>query len=869
MRLLAALSLAGCLHAASTSEHFEQKVRPVFAKRCYACHTATKTAGLRLDSRAAILAGGKSGPAIIPGDAEKSLLIQAIRQHKMPPGSPLDPSEIESIETWVRDGAPWTDAPSSKPGALWSAGPLRKPSATSIDQAVEKALQAKGLTPNAKAGKRALLRRLNFDLVGLPPTPEEMDAFLADTSPRALETVADRLLASPHFGERWARHWLDVARFGEDDFTGTAVKPYPNAWRYRDWVVDAFNQDMPYDKFLQAQIAGDQMEDPHRQYLGGLGLFGVGPWYFGISQPSQARADERHDRIDVVTRGMLGLTVACARCHDHKYDPIPTKDYYALSGVFASVQYKEYPLASADEVAKWTATNKEVESLEAKINKFLDQQSDQLAEIFSSRVADYMVAAWRKIRGTKVDGYDEEMLDRWVGYLKKPEDNHPYLQQWRNADSGDDEAEVLRQSLLVESQINAIVAEKKKLDEENREIVAKNKKPKPGRDYLLPFGYRSESDFNPGAEIPTKSLERDKYVWYNWLFSGEKAILRPPRDKVERFLAGEWKKHLDGLRASLKAKKESLPPQYAYLHGIEDFQPIDMGVNLRGNPDELGEPVPRGFLTALSDGPRQVFIQGSGRLELARTISAHPLARRVMANRIWLYLFGSGVVRTPSNFGVMGERPANPELLEYLAWRFDQNGLSVKQLIREIVLSKTYQSSTDSNAANEAKDPGNRFFWRANRKRLDAEALRDAILMTSGSLDPKVGGESQPLIDSKRRTIYARLGRFEQDATMALFDFPNASVSNEQRVVTNVPLQKLFFLNSAFVLDQAKTFAALLRPLESPTAQIQKAYQRAYGRPPSDKELTLAKQFLDSAGPRALEQYAQVLLGSNEFAFVD
>ena len=869
MRLLAALSLAGCLYAASGPERFEQKVRPVLVKRCYACHTAMKTAGLRLDSRAAILVGGKSGPAIVPGDAEKSLLIQVIRAHKMPPGAPLDPSEIASIETWVSDGAQWPDAPSGKSGDLWSAGPLRKPNVSSIDQAVEKGLRAKGLTANAKADKRTLLRRMSFDLTGLPPTTQEMGAFLTDPSPRALETVVDRLLASPHFGERWARHWLDVARFGEDDFTGTAVKPYPNAWRYRDWVVVAFNQDMPYDKFLQAQIAGDQMEGARDQYLGGLGLFGVGPWYFGISQPSQARADERHDRIDVVTRGMLGLTVACARCHDHKYDPIPTKDYYALSGIFGSVQYKEYPLAPADEVAKWTGANQEVEALGARINKFLDQQSDQLAEIFSTRVADYLPAAWKKMRGAKVDGFDEELLNRWVAYLKKTEDNHPYLQQWRAAASGDDENEVRRQSVLVESQITAIVTEKKKLDEENREFVAKNKKPKPGRDYILPFGYRSESDFNPGAEIPTKSLERDKYVWYNWLFSGDKAILRPSRDKVERFLGGEWKTHLDDMRASLKMKKESLPPQYAYLHGIEDFQPVDMQVNLRGNPDELGEPVARGFLTALSNGDRQRFTQGSGRLELAKTVSAHPLARRVMANRIWLYLFGAGVVRTPSNLGVMGERPANPELLEYLAWKFEHNGLSVKQLIREIVLSKTYQSSTDGDATNEAKDPDNRLFWRANRKRLDAESLRDAILMTSGALDSKVGGESQPLKDSIRRTLYARLGRFEQDATMALFDFPNASVSNEQRVVTNVPLQKLFFLNSAFVLDQAKTFAALLKPLESPAAQIQNAYQRAYGRSPSPNEIALAKQFLNSAGSQALEQYAQVLLGSNEFAFVD
>ena len=867
MRLLAVLALSCSLSAAASADHFEQNIRPLLSKRCYSCHTATQTAGLRLDSRQALLKGGNSGPAIVPGSPETSLLVKAIRQHKMPPGSPLDPQQISAIETWVREGAFWPEV--GKSGELWSVAPLAKPKASSIDQAVQAGLLQKGMKANASTDKRTLLRRLTFDLVGLPPSLDQMKSFLDDKSTKAIESVVDQFLQSPQFGERWARHWLDVARFGEDDFTGTAVKPYPNAWRYRDWVVQAFNADMPYDKFIQAQIAGDQMEGPTEQYIGGLGLFGVGPWYFGISQPAQARADERHDRIDVVTRGMLGLTVACARCHDHKYDPIPTKDYYALSGIFASVQYKEYPLAPASEVANWSAKNKQVEALEAKLNKFLDQQSDQMAEIFASRTSAYLVASWKKSRGEMVDGLDADLLDRWGGYLKKTEDNHPYLKDWREAAKGNDEVAVRRQSELVESQIAAIVAEKKALDESNREIVAKNKKPKPGRDYLLPFGYRSESDFNPGAEIPTKSLDRDKYVWYNWLFSGEKAILRPNRDKADRFLGTEFKKYAEELRSTLKMKKDALGKQYAYVHGIEDFDPTDIGVNLRGNPTELGEMIPRGFLTALSDGNRKQFQKGSGRLELAHSISSHPLARRVMANRIWHYLFGSGVVRTPSNFGVMGERPANPELLEYIAWRFDQNGLSVKKLIKEIVLSQTYQAATDSSQINDGKDPDNRLFWRANRKRLDAEALRDAMLATAGTLDSTVGGESVPLKDSTRRTLYARLGRFEQDSTMALFDFPSASVSNEQRVVTNVPLQKLFFLNSEFVLTQAKSLADRLASIENVEEKINRAYQLAFGRPASKDEINLGKQFVNSAGPQGLPQYAQVLLGSNEFAFVD
>ena len=863
MRLLILFALFGSVYGTTDADRFEQKVRPVLAKRCYACHTATKTAGLRVDSREALLAGGKSGPAIVPGDVDRSLLIQAVRQEsaslKMPPGAKLDPAEIEALENWVRQGAQWPEALSARAGNLWSAGPLSKPVSKSIDEAVHHGLVGKNLIANQAASKRTLLRRLTFDLIGLPPTPEELDTFLLDTSPKATEKVVDRLIASPHFGERWARHWLDVARFGEDDFTGTAVKPYPNAWRYRDWVVNAFNSDMPYDKFIHAQIAADQMPGDNSSYIGGLGMLGLGPWYFGISQPAQARADERNDRIDVITRGMLGLTVACARCHDHKYDPIPTKDYYALGGVFASVQYKEYPLASVEEVARYTAANKEIQDLEARMKKFLDQQADQLAETLSSRVAEYLVAAWKK----NPAGLDAEIVDRWAGYLKKTEDNHPYMKAWRAAAAGTDEAEVRKQSELVETNIAQIIADKKKLDEENTEIVAKNKKPKPGRDYVLPFGYRSESDFNPGAEIPTKSLERDRYVWYNWLFTGDKAILRLPGEKMDRFLTGEWKRHVDTLRAQLKEKKEKLPSQYAFYHGVEDIAPMDMQVNVRGNPDELGEVIPRHFLTSLSKGEPVRLQQGSGRLQLAMQVASHPMARRVMANRVWLHLFGSGVVRTPSNFGVMGERPANAELLEYLAWQFDQKGLSVKKLVREIVLSATYQSASNGNVANDGIDPDNRYFWRANRRRLDAEAIRDTILSTAGTLDPKVGGESKPMNESSRRTIYVRVGRFQQEETLALFDFPSASVSNESRVVTNVPLQKLFFLNSAFVLDQSKAFAKRFGP------DVRKAYQLAYGRDATENEIDLAGRFFASAGEKAPEQFAQVLLSSNEFAFID
>jgi cytochrome c553 len=350
-----------------SAQFFERTIRPLLSEKCSSCHGELETSGLRVDSRDRLLRGGSQGPAIVAGDPESSLLMQAVRHShatlKMPPSGQLSPQEIRSLAAWIQQGAVWPDAPekatqldgtviTQEDRAFWSFQPIKKPlvdtaspidQASPIDRLVKRSLQKNGLKPNPPAAKRTLLRRVNFDLIGLPPTPEEVSAFLSDDSPQAFAKVVDGLLASPHFGERWGRYWLDVARYGENDYHGVGIAEYPQAWRYRDWVVGAFNSDMPYDVFVKAQIAADLMPGDNRELLGGLGLFGLGPWYYGISHPPQARADERHERVDMVSRGFLGLTAACARCHDHKYDPISMQDYYGLAGVFASVHYKKLP----------------------------------------------------------------------------------------------------------------------------------------------------------------------------------------------------------------------------------------------------------------------------------------------------------------------------------------------------------------------------------------------------------------------------------------------------------------------------------------------------------------------------------------------
>ncbi len=874
----------------NTDEYFETKVRPPLAGQCYGCHAEMNTAGLRLDSRAALLKGGNHGPAIVPGDPEKSILIQVLRHAhesiKMPPKGPLPKDQVEALADWVREGAYWPQTsksslrlqperePTPEQKSAWAFRPLKPRPGASIDGLVRAALEKKGIRQNPRAAKAVLLRRLSFDLIGLPPAPEETRQFVDDRSADAVPKLVDLLLASPRFGERWGRYWLDVARYGEDDYTGTQPRPYPNAWRYRDWVIQAFNDDLPYDLFVKAQVAGDLMGD--ERYLPGLGLFGLGPWYYSIAAPAQARADERHDRVDVVTRGFLGLTAACARCHDHKYDPISMKDYYGLAGVFASTQYQEYPLAGKPEVERFETARKQIKQIEKSIEDFRNQQSGDLADILVRQAARYLTAAWRVQGPAKEDaaavakdaGLDKELLERWVKHLQKKDLNHPFLQPWLEAVEGDKPARAaeFQETLL------KVAAEKNALDDENKALVSKGKAPKvQGRRTILPGNYVSEEDFNPGADIATKSLERDRYVLWRSMLAPKDGLLRFDGEPIDRFLEGEWRKHLALLKQELEAAKKQAPEPYPFVMGVAEHEfPMDLNLNLRGNPQELGEVVPRRFLAVLSTGKPADLRHGSGRLQLAEMLAAQPLAARVMANRVWQHLFGAGLVRTPSNFGAMGDKPAVPDVLDYLAWRLVDRKYSLKSLIREIVLSDTYQASSAHSADGEKADAENRLWWRANRRRLDAESLRDAMLAAAGTLDGRTGGPSLDLDEkNRRRTVYAKVGRYRQEPTLALFDFPSASITAEQRAVTNVPLQRLFFLNSEFVMAQAEALARRLQPAQQVSDRIGEAYQLLFARAPSATEVELGRQFVADAGAEAWKQYTQVLLSSNEFAFLD
>jgi mono/diheme cytochrome c family protein len=917
--------------ASQAPDFFETKVRPILANNCYDCHSSAEMGGLRVDSRERLLAGGKSGPAIMPGDPDKSLLIQAVRQTgdlKMPKGGKLKPEEVEALAEWVKSGAAWPEtkaAVQSAPvkvitpeqRAFWSFQPLRYPAIpavkekswakTNIDHFVLARLESKGMKPVAAADRRTLIRRVTLDLTGLPPTPDEVDAFVNDKSSNAYEKVVDRLLASPRYGERWGRHWLDVARYAEDDVRGLDPKdrgymPFRGAYVYRDWVIQAFNNDMPYGEFVKAQLAGDLLAEPQRdKEVAGTAIMGQGPWWWDQAEPIQGRADERNERIDMLTRGMLGLTVACARCHDHKYDPISQKDYYSLAAVFLNTTYHEYPASSPEDMALWEKQQKVIDDKEEVLDTFMEDQGKLYSQMLAQKTSKYMVAAWqvtgepkKKVSEAAVDQkVDPEMLEQWIKFLAKPPKHYPYLRDWQDmvkCGGTLEQAQFLAdyfQNLAL-----AVASEAAALKEENDIIKAKaDVRKKPRRD-AYPNEFETDDQFCPGCSLELKTMPIDRANLYSDLYRADldsESDTRPDpgllslRDwALERHFSAETAEHVATLRAEIEALKKAQVP-YPFLHGASDTKTVQtMHVNIRGNSHTLGDPVPERFLSILSPPDPKPFTKGSGRLELADDIVASPIAARVMVNRVWRWHFGSGIVETPDNFGKTGDPPSNPELLDYLASSFVKNGMSIKKLHREILLSSTYQLSTEMTPENAEKDGANRLYWRANRQRLDAEAIRDSLLAASGSLDlKKVGGPSTDFADDNfRRTVYCKISRYRLDNFLQVFDYPNPSFTAEQRFTTNVPLQRLYFMNSSFVYKQAEVFAKRVYDEGSDAARIQKAYRILFGRSPTEAETMAGLDFLQAhpetpgnqiAGQpsTAWNEYARVLLSSNEFEFVN
>ncbi len=862
---------------AKALEHFENKIRPILTEHCYKCHSeqAQKAGklkgGLRLDTKETLLKGGDNGLAIVAGKPNEGTLIKSLKyvgDLQMPPAGKLDAKIIKDFEEWISAGA--IDPRSGSGSGMkvidieagkkhWSfqlpkvveAPKSANPdwNKTSIDQWIAAGYAKTKVTPVELADKQTLIRRVTFDLTGLPPTPEEVENFVKDNDAKAFEKLVDRLLKSPAYGERWGRHWLDVARYSEDQAHTFAVKPKTQAWRYRDWVIQAFNDDMPYDQFLRFQLAGDLLPEsvgpPSLRYPG-LGFIGLGAEYYKNTQKEVAIADELDDRVDTLTRGLLGLTVACARCHDHKFDPIPTKDYYSIAGIFNGFNPADLPLATPEENRKYQEASAKVKQVEDRLKSYQANKAKETSQQALAKTGDYALAAW-KVLALKQSGGKPNLAE-----IAKADGLHVYfLDRWVKALEGTSKpTQFLRDAMTKEIPKNV-----KKLDEITPSDAVKK----------AVEGLQSQATQAKLAQPVQQGLLQDQSAPYfieanNW---------------EKTFSNDTTKKELDEIKKDLDAQKKAMPPAPPVAHGISGGGK-EMKIFIRGNPYKQGDPAPKGFLQVVHHTDAKDY----SRLNLADDITSpkNPLTARVIVNRVWAWHFGKGIVSTPSNFGQLGEKPTHPELLDDLAARFMQNGWSVKWLHREILNSRTYKLAANDNAANATIDGDNRSLWRANRRRLDVESWRDSLLNVSGLLDTTTGGPTGDLRNPnyKRRTVYAKVSRHELDGLLRLFDFPDANVSAEKRNETTVPQQQLFALNSEFMVIQAKAFSARLEKLSTDDSErVKKAFLLAYGRPVQEKELSLALAYLklpiDATKDKLTrwEQFAQALLASNEFMYVD
>ncbi len=822
------LPLAACLAAHADDEDkqgiefFEKKIRPVLVKHCYECHSADSKklkGGLLLDTREAIRAGGESGHAVVPGNLDESVLISAIRYDdlEMPPKEQLPDSVIADFEKWVEMGAPDPRGETAvvirreidfdAARKFWSFQPVENHAPpkvrdetwgrSDIDRFVLARLESAGIAPVADADPHVLVRRIYFDLVGLPPTPEQADEFVqASIKNRqlAIENLVDRLLDSPQFGERWGRHWLDVVRYGES--TGMERNyTYPQAWRFRDYVIKSFNDDKPFDQFVKEQVAGDllpsQNIEQRDEQIVATGLLALGPKSLNNKDREQFIMDIVDEQIDVTTQAFLGFTAACARCHDHKFDPIPTKEYYSLAGIFRSTN-----------VFYGTGGGKG------------NRQSGGLLALAADGVRPSAAGGGD---GKKANANNNKNVAKQI---KKLEQRVAQLE--KQADKNDAAKQQLAKT---EKQLERLKAQ---LKQTKRDVVAKPE-PKPGA--------------APGATL---------------------------------------------------------------VMGVQDAaNSSDTELRIRGEANDRGETIPRGFLTILSHGDvPHIDGSGSGRLQYAEwlTQTDNPLTARVFVNRVWQHLFGRGIVATVNNFGANGEPPTHPELLDHLASRFVEEGWSTKKLIREIVTSRVYQLSSQATPKAAEIDPDNNLLSRMNQRRLEAEAIRDAMLAASGQLDLEPGqgsivesigdGDVGRTIDADRfatgsvkRSVYLPIVRSAVPEVLQVFDFPDPSIIFGQREVTTVPTQALYMMNSPFVIEQSKHFAERLLADDqlSDAQRLDLAYRLALSRSPSQDEAGEALEFLKTATSQdetgresapdavaaAWSALCQTLYASSEFRYLD
>ena len=733
-----------------------------------------------------------------------------------------------------------------------------------IDNFILSKLLKEGMQPAIRADRRTLIRRISFNLSGLPPTQDTVNKFVQNNSPNAYQNIVDEFLSSPRFGERWGRYWLDVARYADTKgyLAGNQARLFTHSYTYRDYVVASFNKDLPYDRFLIEQLAADKINliDDNRP-LAAMGFLTLGRRFLNNQH------DIIDDRIDVVTRGLMGLTVSCARCHDHKYDPIPTADYYSLYGVFASsYEPKEKPFISeSSDPIKRLSFQKELKRRQDNLKKYEIAQYERIRKQVKQETGEYIWAAHRatKVAPEKIDELarksklDPEITRRWMGYLSKQRESN-------------DLVFALLFSLAEIKKEFYPVKFKDVLDRESFKNVPKVileaiRQTATLKDAINVFGNlcveADESQLMLNKIVysdnsPAKLSDSD--VWRIMEVAGKEGI----RSRRRKFDEIEGEHPGAPNRAMVMVDKSTLYNPYIFL---------------RGNPGLKGAKVPRQFLSVLSNKKPEPFSNGSGRMEMAQAIASsdNPLTARVMVNRVWMQLFGQGLVGTPSDFGVRAELPSHPKLLDYLASEFVSNGWSLKKLIRSILLSSTYQQGENIHSEYLEIDPSNRFLWQMKRRRLDLEAMRDSILAVSGNLDLRQEGRSEKIenkANANRRTIYSFIDRQNLPSLFRTFDFAGPDTTCGRRFTTTIPQQSLYLLNSPFIERQAKKLIESNKvQLATTEERISIIFQKIYQRDPKKWEFESAKSFVDKFIPSssAWQMLGQALLVSNEMMFVD
>lgn len=925
--LIVTIQLVGCLFltdkftwaedslttelSTSQLEFFEKQVRPLLVERCYECHSAKeKNGGLLLDSREGVMTGGDSGAAVVPGKPKESRLVEAIKYSnpnlQMPPKGKLTEAEILVLEKWVELGVPDPrETPATTPTSLtgmsieegrrfWSLQPVSKialPEVQSrrwvkspIDLFVLAKLEAAGLKPAPRADKRTLIRRATQDLIGLPPTPQEVQAFLDDKSPNAFDQVVERLINSPHYGTRWGRHWLDVARYADSNGLDENLA-FGNAWRYRDYVINAFNRDKPFDRFVMEQIAGDLIPDANQETRTATGFLAMGAKVLAEPDREKLLMDTIDEQIDSTSKAFLGMTWGCARCHDHKFDPIKQSDYYAIAAIFKSTQtfgdsntgaikhWYEHSFATQDEAAKLKTVDEAIAAKNSAAAKFRNEAIETLRTKARELAAEYLAAAAMFDPNASLVEVEKvanprKLHPRILHYCRlhlEYNADQPIFAKWHELLATGNSSEA---SKVIEEYYRALFAEADDAWKAAKQADDKVRKLADAR-----------------LEEARQALE-DK--------SGFLAIPPQPQFAFDPATLQEYYRLMEEARVL----ESSAPDETAAMGVSEGKIYVSLPIHIRGSHNNLGDPIEREFPQVLRIGSGNTVFPRvqSGRLEFAQWLvnTQNPLTARVMVNRVWRWHFGRGIVGSTDNFGVLGERPTHPELLDWLARWFMESGWSIKSLHRLIMKSSVYQLASihPQTADCELADPENQLLWQFRRQRLDAEQIRDSILYVCGQLDGEIGGKTVPLrnrqfvfnhtsvdhtkYDSLRRAIYLPVIRNNLYTLFEQFDFPDPTMPTGSRNTTTVAPQALLLMNDELVVNAAQKMAEqLLQASEATEKRINEAYQRTLSRPPNPSEQERAIQFIEHTFEQAKSDnsktwtlFCQSLLMSSEFVYV-